>query len=91
MEPLRSRRSERQKAARDKEEEERKESAVSDNDAEDADEDSEGPGSYRGRAHFLRALRTLLGAWVSVGDMHAGICLSRCTRFVASDPLVLAS
>ena len=95
MELLRSRRSERQKAARDKEEEEtheeRKESAVSDNDAEDADEDSEGPGSYRGRAHFLRALRTLLGAWVSVGDMHAGICLSRCTRFVASDPLVLAS
>ena len=34
---------------------------------------------------FMRALRTLLGAWVSVGDMHAGICLSRCTRFVASE------
>ena len=31
-------------------EEERKDGAVSDNDAEDADEDSEGPGSYRGRA-----------------------------------------
>ena len=46
MAELRSRRSERLKAARDKEEEERKESAVSDNDAEDADEDSEGPGSY---------------------------------------------
>ena len=56
MEPLGSRRSARQKAARDKEEEERKESAVSDkvtrNDAVDADEDSEGPGSYRGRAQM---------------------------------------
>ena len=47
MAELRSRRSERLQAARDKEEEERKESAVSDNDAEDADEDSEDPGSYR--------------------------------------------
>ena len=53
MAELRSRRSERLKAARDQEEEEIKESAVSDNDAEDADEDSEGPGSNPGRARRM--------------------------------------
>ena len=52
MEPLGSRSSARQKAACDKEEEERKAGAVSDNDAEDADEDSEGPGSNQGRAQL---------------------------------------
>ena len=54
MEPIESRRrSARVEAASDREEKERKDGAVSDNDAEDADEDSEGPGSYRGRAHVL--------------------------------------
>ena len=45
-----SRRSERAQAARDKEKEERKEGAVRGNDAEDAVEDSDGPGSDPGRA-----------------------------------------
>ena len=56
MEPMESRRRSARvelEAARDREEKERKDGAVSDNDAEDADEDSEGPGSYRGRAQEL--------------------------------------
>ena len=56
MEPMESRRrSARVEAARDREEKERKDGAVSDNDAEDADEDSKGPGSYRGRAQSRRS------------------------------------
>ena len=45
------RRSARNVAAREKEKKEREGGAVSDNDAEDAFEDSDGPGSNPGRAH----------------------------------------
>ena len=58
MEPFGPRRSTRNKHARDKEKEESTEGAVRDNDAEDTDEDSLGPGSNLGLAHIphLRSL-----------------------------------
>ena len=58
MEPLGLRRSTLGKEARDMEKEESTEGAVRDNDAEDTDEDSLGPGSNLGLAHIphLRSL-----------------------------------
>jgi len=50
MMPSGLRRSDRTKAASNKEKKEREEGAVRDNDAEDAVEDSDGPGSNPGRA-----------------------------------------
>ena len=57
MEPMGPRRSTLNIEARDKEKEESTEGAVSDDNAEDTDEDSQGPGSNPGLAHLPAAGR----------------------------------